>query len=61
MSKTDKELAVDVVKAVIEANSVKMAIASNNVLHQTNPLSLKEINSVIESVHSTLRNLPAEK
>lgn len=61
MTKSDKELAIDVVKAVIEANSVKLAIASNNVKHQTTPLGIKEINNVIESVYDTLQNLPAEK
>lgn len=61
MSKTDKELAVDVAKAVIEANSVKMAIASNNVKHQTNPVNLDSINAIIKSVHQTLQNLPEDK
>ncbi len=61
MTKSDKELAIDVVKAVIEANSVKLAIAPNNVKHQTMPLGIKEINNVIESVYGTLQNLPAEK
>lgn len=58
MSKTDKELAVVVATAVIEANSVKLAVAPNSVKHQTQRLSLDEINAIIQSVHTTLRNLP---
>lgn len=61
MSKTDKELAVDVVKTLIEANSVQFGIASNNVPSQTRSLDLKSIQSVIEGVYTTLQNLPEEK
>lgn len=61
MSKTDKELAVDVAKAFIEANSVKLAVASNNVKHQTKGASLEEINNVIKSVHEVIQGLPEDK
>lgn len=61
MSKTDKELAIDVVKTLIEANSVQLGIASNNVPSQTRSLDLKTIQIVIERVYTTLQNLPEEK
>lgn len=61
MTKTNKELAVEVAKAVIDANTVKLAIASNNVKHQTSSLSLDSINAVIKSVYNTLQDLPEEK
>lgn len=61
MSKTDKELAIDVVKTLIEANSVQLGIASNNVPSQTRSLDLKTIQIVIEGVYTTLQNLPEEK
>lgn len=61
MSKTDKELAVDVAKAVIKANSVELEIAPNNVKHQTYPIGLDQINSVIKGVYKTLQDLPDEK
>ena len=61
MTKTDKELAVDVAKTFIEARSLKIAIASNNVPHYTKATTLQEINSVIESVYQTLINLPDKK
>lgn len=57
MSKTDKELAVDIAKAVIEANSVKLAISSNNVKHTTARVTLEDINTIIKSVHGTLQGL----
>lgn len=61
MSKTDKELAVDVVKALIEANSVQFGIASNNIPTQTRSLDLKSIQNVIQGVYTTLQSLPEEK
>lgn len=60
MSKTDKELTIDVVKAVIEANSVKLAVGPNSAHHQTPRVTLNEINTIIESVYKTLHNLPEE-
>ncbi|MFR4285579.1 MAG: hypothetical protein ACLUQ0_05515 [Enterococcus italicus] len=61
MSKTDKELAVEIAKSFIEAHSVKLAVASNNVKHQTVGITLDSVNKIIESVHSTLQKLPDEK
>lgn len=61
MTKTNKELAVEVAKAVIDANTVKLAVTSNNVKHQTKPLGLDSINAVIKSVYNTLQDLPEEK
>lgn len=61
MSKTDKELAVDVAKAVIEAHSVQLRVASNNVPHQTQSIGLESINNIIKGVYTTLQSLPEEK
>ena len=61
MAKTDKELAVDVAKAVIEANSVKFGIASNNTPRQTSPVSLDSIQSIISGVYITLQDLPVKE
>ncbi|MGX7394032.1 hypothetical protein [Carnobacterium mobile] len=61
MSKTDKELAIDVAKALIEANSVKFGVGPNNVAKQTYGLNLESIQNVIKGVYTTLQNLPEEK
>ncbi|WP_282798562.1 hypothetical protein [Lactococcus lactis] len=61
MTKTDKELAVEVAKAFIEANPQKIVVAPNNVARSTKPLNLGEVNGIIKSVHSTLQNLSEEK
>lgn len=55
MSKTNKELAVDVALKVIEAHSVK-SYGPNN-LNLTKSLSLESICNIIKSVHATLENL----
>lgn len=61
MTKTDKELTVDIVKAVLESNTAQLAIDSRDVPHQTKRVTLQEINTIIQSVHSTLQDLPEKK
>ena len=61
MSKTDKELAVEVAKAFIAANPQEIVVASNNVAHSTNPITLSGVNKIIESVHTTLQGLSEDK
>lgn len=55
MSKTNKELAVDVALKLIEVNPVQ-SYAPNN-LKLTKSLSLESICNIIKSVHATLENL----
>ncbi|HAP4420308.1 TPA: hypothetical protein ACW3RV_001283 [Enterococcus faecalis] len=53
MSKTDKELAIDVAKAYIEATSIKVKPNSGT----TSILPLDNVNQIIKSVHKTLSEL----
>lgn len=55
MSKTNKELAVDVALKLIEVNPVQ-SYGPNN-LKLTKSLSLESICNIIKSVHATLENL----
>lgn len=57
MTKTDKELAVDIAKAVIEANTVQLQVASNGGARQTHPISNSDIQSVIKATYTTLQGL----
>lgn len=61
MSKTDKELAVEVAKAFIAANPQEIVVAPNNVARSTKPITLSGVNNIIESVHATLQGLPEDK
>lgn len=58
MSKTDKELAVDVAIAFIKANSVQIVPTGNGGTVQTHGTNLKNVTTIIESVHQTLKSLP---
>lgn len=55
MSKTNKELAVDVALKVIEAHQV-VPCGPNN-LSTTKCINLEQINNIIESVYTTLEKL----
>lgn len=55
MSKTNKELAVDVALKLIEVHPVQ-SYGPNN-LNLTKSLSLESICNIIKSVHATLENL----
>ena len=57
MSKTNKELAVDVAIAYIEAHQKQIAVASNNVIRETSMLDLQSVNNIINSVYQTLQEL----
>lgn len=55
MSKTNKELAVDVAMKVIEAHQV--VPCGHNNLSTTRGINLEEINNIIKSVYTTLEKL----
>jgi hypothetical protein len=54
LSKSDKELAVDVAIAYIQANGLKKHPNGGSL----EPIPLKNVLSVIEGVYSTLTKLP---
>lgn len=57
MSKTNKELAVDVAIEYIRAHQKQITVSSNNVFKETSMIDLKSVNNVIKSVYDTLENL----
>lgn len=59
MAKTNKELAVEIAVAFIEANKVVMAAGANGTVKQTEPLSLEKVVEYIKEIYSTLRDLDA--
>ncbi|WP_161900108.1 hypothetical protein [Candidatus Enterococcus leclercqii] len=61
MSKTDKELAIDVAIAVINAHPATKVALSSGGSTEVYGLDLKSINNIIQSVHKTLQSLPEEK
>lgn len=57
MSKSNKELAIDVAIAYIQAHQKQIAISSNNVCKETAMIRLESVNNVITSVYQTLEGL----
>ena len=57
MSKSNKELAVDVAIAYIHAHQKQMVVSSNNVIKETQMLHLTAVNDIIKSVYKTLEDL----
>lgn len=57
MSKSNKELAVDVAIEYIRAHQKQITVSSNNVFKETSMIDLKSVNNVIKSVHKTLDEL----
>lgn len=57
MSKTDKELAVEVAKAYIESRTIKLATDANGHPIVTPAVTKSEINSVINSTYKTIQSL----
>lgn len=57
MSRTNKELAVDVAIEYIRAHQKQIIVAPNNVFKETSMIDLKSVNNVIKSVYDTLENL----
>lgn len=56
MSKTNKELAVDVAIEYIRAHQKQIAVTSNNIFKETTMINLESVNNVIKSVYQTLEN-----
>lgn len=63
MSKTNKELAVDVAIEYIRAHQKQITVSSNNIFKETTMIDLKSVNNIIKSVHKTLDELdePSEQ
>lgn len=61
MSKTNKELAIDVAIAYIEAHTKQIIAASNNVIKETTMINLDSVNNIIKSVYTTLDSLSPER
>ena len=57
MSKSNKELAVDVAIEYIRAHQKQITVSSNNVFKETSMINLKSVNNVIKSVYKTLDEL----
>ena len=57
MSKSNKELAVDVAIEYIRAHQKQITVSSNNVFKETRMIDLESVNNVIKSVHKTLDEL----
>lgn len=57
MSKSSKELAVDVAIEYIRAHQKQITVSSNNVFKETRMIDLESVNNVIKSVHKTLDEL----
>ena len=57
MSKSNKELAVDVAIEYIRAHQKQIIVSSNNVFKETRMIDLESVNNVIKSVHKTLDEL----
>jgi hypothetical protein len=57
MSKSNKELAVDVAIEYIRAHQKQIIVSSNNVFKETSMIDLESVNNIIKSVHKTLDEL----
>ena len=57
MSKSNKELAVDVAIEYIRAHQKLIIVSSNNVFKETSMIDLESVNNIIKSVYETLDEL----
>ena len=57
MSKSNKELAVDVSIEYIRAHQKQIIVSSNNVFKETSMIDLESVNNIIKSVYETLDEL----
>lgn len=57
MSKSNKELAVDVAIEYIRAHQKQIAVSSSNQFKETSMIDLKSVDNVIRSVYTTLDSL----
>ena len=57
MSKSNKELAVDVAIEYIRAHQKQIIVSSNNVFNETSMIDLESVNNIIKSVYETLDEL----
>lgn len=57
MSKSNKELAVDVAIEYIRAHQKQLIVSSNNVFKETSMIDLESVNNIIKSVYETLDEL----
>ena len=57
MSKSNKELAVDVAIEYIRAHQKQIIVSSNNVFKETSMSDLESVNNIIKSVYETLDEL----
>ena len=57
MSKSNKELAVDVAIEYIRAHQKQIIVSSNNVFKKTSMIDLESVNNIIKSVYETLDEL----
>ena len=57
MSKSNKELAVDVAIEYIRAHQKQIIVSSNNVFKETSMIDLESVNNIIKSVCETLDEL----
>ena len=51
MSKSNKELAVDVAIEYIRAHQKQIIVSSNNVFKETSMIDLESVNNIIKSVY----------
>lgn len=61
MSRTNKELAIDVAIAVIAAHTKQIVVTSNNLVRETSFIDLKSITNIIKGVYNTLEDLESDK
>lgn len=57
MSKSNKELAVDVAIEYIRAHQKQIVASPNNIIKETSMIGLESVNNVIKSVYNTLEDL----
>lgn len=56
MSKTNKELAVDVAIEYIRAHQKQIVATSNNIIKETAMINLESVDNIIKSVYKTLED-----
>ena len=56
MSKTNKELAVDVAIEYIRALQKQIVASPNNIIKETTMINLESVNNIIKSVYKTLED-----
>ena len=56
MSKTNKELAVDVAIEYIRAHQKQNVASPNNIIKETTMINLESVNNIIKSVYKTLED-----